>query len=228
MSHSAPAGKRRKSLSERAYTELKRRIFENELTIGAQYMEHEVAELLNMSRTPVREAFNQLAREGLVEVRPRHGMQVKPISLEDMREIYQVLTALESTAAALAAEKKLSVEETESLRKAVTDMDAALEHDDMDAWAKADVRFHCLLVELSGNKRLIEVVTTFINQSHRFRLLTLRLRPKPFDSNRDHHVVLEAIMQGDAETARKAHRQHREKSGRMLVSLVEQHGLSRI
>ena len=79
-----------------------------------------------------------------------------------------------------------------------------------------------------GSLRLIEVVRTFIDQSHRFRMLTLRLRPKPVDSNRDHQAVLEAIENGDAEAARRLHREHRERSGRMLISLVKEHGLSQI
>jgi DNA-binding GntR family transcriptional regulator len=220
--------RRRESLSVRAYNELKRRIFENELIIGEQYMEHELADLLKMSRTPVREALIQLSREGLVEVRPRHGMRIKPVSLEDMGEICQVLTALEATAAALAAENSTTSEDLDSLRQAVTDMDAALEREDMEGWARADERFHRLLVELSGNKRLIEAVRTFIDQSHRFRMLTLRLRPKPVESNRDHQAVLEAIENGDAAAARKLHREHRERSGQMLISLVKEHGLSQI
>ncbi len=219
---------RRESLSDRAYKELKRRIFENELVIGQQYMEHELAELLAMSRTPVREALLQLSREGLVEIRPRHGMRIKPVSLEDMGEICQVLTSLESTAAALAAGKALTKEENRQLRQAVAEMDQALEANDMEAWAQADERFHTALVELSGNKRLIEAVRTFIDQSHRFRMLTLRLRPLPVDSNRDHQAVLEAIEQRNSDAARRLHREHRERSGRMLIELVKKHGLSQI
>ncbi|MCP3868618.1 MAG: GntR family transcriptional regulator [Gammaproteobacteria bacterium] len=219
---------RREPLSEHAYRELKTRNFENELIIGEQYMEHEFADLLEMSRTPVREALIQLSRERLVEVRPRHGMRIKPVSLEDMGEICQVLTSLESTAATLAAGKKLSKRETALLREAVAEMDSALKQEDMVSWAEADERFHRVLVELSGNKRLIESVQTFVDQSHRFRMLTLRLRPKPLDSNRDHQAVLEAIEKDDVKAARNQHREHRERSGQMLISLVKEHGLSHV
>lgn len=219
---------RRESFSDRAYWQLKQRILENELPIGQQYMEQELAELLDMSRTPIREALIRLANEGLVEVRPRHGMRVKPISMGDMREICQVLTSLESTAAALAAQQSLSDQAVSGLREAVREMDDALERDDLNGWASADERFHRLLVELSGNQRLIDLVGTFIDQSHRFRMLTLRLRPKPVESNLDHRAVLEAIVKGDAEAARRLHRKHRERSGSMLVTLLESHGLNNI
>lgn len=218
----------KESLSERAYRELKALILENKLSVGNQYMEQEVAELLNMSRTPSREALVRLSNEGLVEIRARHGMRVKPVSIQDMREIYEVLTSLESTAAALAARRGLSDEQRNSLRDAVDEMKRSLERDELEAWAAADERFHRLLVEFSENKRLISLVGNFIDQSHRVRMMTLRLRPKPTASVDDHKAVMEAIMAGDAESARRRHRSHREVSGKMLVELLETHGLTQL
>ena len=75
-----------------------------------------------MSRTPVREALVRLAREGLVEVRSRHGMCVLPVSADDMRDIYQVLTALESTAVELVARRRPDAKELEPLVEASRDM----------------------------------------------------------------------------------------------------------
>jgi len=218
----------RQSFSDSAYRELKRRILENEFSIGEQYLEQEIAGLLNMSRTPIREALVRLANEGLVEIRPRHGMRVKAISLKDVGEIYEILTALESSAAALATEKGLPDAAVTNLRQAVANMDSALEADDLSGWAAADERFHRLLVELSGNERLQVLVGTFMDQSHRLRMLTLRLRPKPTASNIDHRAVIDAIVKGDADSARRLHRQHREKSGRMLIGLLETHGLTKL
>jgi len=220
--------KRRASFSELAYGELRRRILGNAMPVGAQYMEQELAELLEMSRTPIREALIRLANEGLVEVRPRHGMRVKAISLEDMEEIYAVLTGLESTAAGLAAAKGLSVDEIGQLGRAVADMDAALAGDNLEAWAEADACFHRLLVDFSGNARLASLVGTFIDQSHRVRMLTLRLRPRPDASNEDHRAVVDAIARGDADAARSIHRRHREKSGTMLVTLLQTHGMTQL
>ena len=217
----------KESLSERAYRELKRQILDGLIPIGQQYMEQEVAELLDMSRTPTREALLRLANEGLIEVRPRHGMRIKPISIDDMLEIYDVLTALESIAAGLAAARELSKDDIAGLQDAVTDMDTALADDDLDTWAEADARFHHLLVELSGNRRLQDLVTTYLDQAHRVRMVTLRLRPKPTASNKDHRAVVRAIVKGDAAKARQIHHEHRERSGKLLASLLLEHGLTR-
>ena len=137
-----------------------------------------------------------------------------------MREIYQVLTALESLAVRLVAERGLANHQLASLETAVTDMEHALAASDLDAWAEADQRFHTLLVSFSGNSRLIDMVETVIDQSYRVRRLTLRLRPKPVASNADHRAVVAAIRARDAETAYRVHERHRRTSGDMLVDLL--------
>ncbi|MGO1120556.1 GntR family transcriptional regulator [Rhodovibrionaceae bacterium A322] len=220
--------KSKEPFSHKAYTALKARILRNEMPAGRAFLEQELAEQLEMSRTPVREAMLRLEKEGLVEVRPRHGMIVRHISTEDMREIYEVLTSLESTAAGLAAARGPSTEEMAPLSQAVADMEDALQREDLSGWATADEHFHKSLVDLSANQRLIDLVQTFMDQAQRVRLLTLRLRPKPEGSNRDHRAVLEAIAKGQAEQARSIHRRHREVSGKMLVELLESHGLHQL
>lgn len=218
----------RLSSTEHAYREIKARILDNRIPAGTQLLETELGEMLKMSRTPIREATIRLAREGMLEVRPRHGVRVLPVSAEDMREIYEVLTELESTAARRVAEMGLDESRLAALHQAVNDMDRALAEQDLDLWARADEQFHKLLVEYSGNSRLIDIVHTFWDQSHRTRLVTLRLRPPPSESNRDHAALIEAIERGDADAAYTIHRRHRLNSGKLLVSLLEKHGLTQL
>jgi DNA-binding GntR family transcriptional regulator len=198
------------------------------LPSGEVFTEEQLASMLKMSRTPAREAMLRLAQDGLVEVRPRHGMRIKPVSVADIREIYEVLTGLESTAAALAAQRQDQGDSIGRLREAIAEMNLALEHNDRRRWASADERFHTLLVEASGNSRIAELVQTFFGQSHRVRMLTLFLRPKPIDSNRDHEAVVRAIAAHDAERARDIHYLHRQRSGQMLVELLVRHGLTQL
>src|SRR3546814_18081272 len=88
-----------------------------------------------MSRTPVREALIRLAQEGMVEVRPRHGMRVLPVSVADMREIYEILAGLEAAAAGAAARHGVSGQQLAALEQAVADMETAERRDDRAAWA---------------------------------------------------------------------------------------------
>jgi DNA-binding GntR family transcriptional regulator len=225
-----PPASRRPAQSARdaAYFALKQLIVRNEIPAGAQMLEQEAAQRLGMSRTPVREAMIRLEREGIVELRSRHGMRVLPISAADMQEIYEVLTALESTAAAIVAARGLDDTKLSELRSAVDEMDQALSDDDLLRWSQADERFHLLLVEMSGNNRIRNFVGQVWEQSNRARLLTLRLRPKPTGSNKDHAALVDAIARRDPEAAKRIHENHRQRAGRMLTSLLAEHGLKQL
>lgn len=216
----------RPSNTEMAYREIRRQILENEMTAGFQITEQDLAARLNVSRTPTREALLRLEAEGLVEIWPRHGMRVKRVSVDDVREIYEVITALESTAAGLAAMRKPAAKDLDAMRRSIKAMDKALKQDNLKEWALADEQFHRFLTEASGNARIVEIVDTYFSQSHRLRMMTLGLRPKPVNSNRDHEAVVKAIAKGDVEAAERIHREHRKRSAEMMIALLKRHGLS--
>ena len=96
------------SQTQRATSALREMIVNNRLPAGSSYLETELAEMLGMSRTPVREAAVVLESLGLVEVRPRRGIRILPLSSHDMEEIYEVLTELEGLAAEQAARRGLT------------------------------------------------------------------------------------------------------------------------
>lgn len=210
----------RRSQTSRAYEELRRRILENEMPAGTQYLEQTLADELGMSRTPVREALIRLSDERLVEVKPRHGARVLPVSASDMGEIYELLTSLEAIAARRVAERGLSNAQLKRFDDALAGMDQALERNDLNAWSSHDREFHNAIVELSGNKRLAQVVAMFRDQAHRARMQTLTLRPKPVQSNRDHAALVAAIRNRDGAAAFEIHRRHRMEAGRMLLKLL--------
>ncbi len=218
------------SLVDGVYDALKEAIRNNVFPPGYQGSEQEIASQLGMSRTPVHEAIIRLQEEGLVRVLPRRGVVVCSISPEDMREIYEVIIALESASAELLAEK--AVEERRLVAEELDDvnarMDAALVADDLVAWAKADERFHQLLVERSGNRRLARMFYTVMDQSHRARMLTLRLRPVPTASVREHRAIVEAIRSGDPQLARERARQHRAAARNQIQPLLASIGMKHL
>ncbi|WP_436398959.1 GntR family transcriptional regulator [Roseobacter sp. S98] len=214
---------REKSNSYRAVGELRRLIFAGELSPGSDHLETELAERLGMSRTPVREAALMLEAQGLVEVRPRRGIRILPVSPEDMQEIYDILTELEALAASRAASIPPAERDLEPLERSIADMEAALQSEDRQAWADADERFHTELVRLGGNRRIEAITAMMADQVRRARAMTLYMRPAPVKSHEDHRGVLEAIRAGDAETARAIHHAHRTDAGKMLIALLRQH-----
>ena len=218
----------RGSLVGDAYETIRRRILDNVYPPGHQALEGDLAEELHISRTPVREALIRLANEGLVEVVPRHGMRVLPVSPADMREIYAVLTALESAAAETLAMRRPADAELKPLVAATRDMARALKADDLDGWAAADERFHQGLVELAGNRTLIDAVSRLADRAHRARMFTLRLRPKPVNSTREHTAMLDRIRAGDAAGAVDINRAHRERASGELLAIFERYRLQQM
>jgi DNA-binding GntR family transcriptional regulator len=216
------------SMVEAAYEQMRRRILDNAWPPGHRALEHEVAAELGMSRTPVREALMRLQNEGLVEVIPRHGMRVLPVSAADMQEIYQILSALECLAAELLAARKPSAKELQPLVNATQAMDKALKNDDLDAWADADERFHQNLVDLSGNRQLQATVLNYWDRAHRARMFTLRLRPKPVNSTKEHMQMVERLRAGDIDGAVGVTRAHRERARHELVTIFEHFKLAQV
>lgn len=211
------------SLADVAYDQIRRRILDNVWPPGHRALEQEVALALGMSRTPVREAMLRLQGEGLVEVIPRHGMHVLPVSPLQMREIYEVLTALECMAVELLARRHPSAQDIAPLLAATDAMDLALSNDDLDAWARADEQFHALLIDLAGNRTLEAAVLKHWDRAHRARMVTLRLRPKPINSTREHRALVERLLAGDAEGAARENRAHRERASRELLAIFERY-----
>ena len=218
----------RKSQGDRAVESLRALIFSGDLAPGTDHLESELAERLGMSRTPVREATRMLEAQGLLEVRPRRGVRILAISPHDMREIYEVLTELESLAAYRAARAGHGPDELAPLVRSLADMEAALARGDREGWASADSVFHAELVRLAGNSRISAIVTNFNDQVRRARSVTLHMRPLPEKSNADHRALYEAILRGDGDAARAIHRAHRAEASALLTGLLESHGLKRV
>lgn len=216
------------SSTQRAVLELRALIFRGELPPGSDHLEAELADRFGMSRTPVREAALILESQGLVELRPRKGVRVLPVSPEDMREIYEVLTELESLAAGQAALQGYTDSALKKLEAAINDMDGAIAATDLEAWAEADDRFHTELVRLGKNSRIETIVLMMSDQVKRARAMTLFMRPLPIQSNEDHRAVFDAIRRGDAQAARDIHKAHRQNAKDMLITLLETHRLTRI
>jgi DNA-binding GntR family transcriptional regulator len=214
--------------TEVAYQWLRQRILDNEYAPGTQILEQALADQIGISRTPVREALIELQQDGLVEIVPRHGVRILPLSPDDMREIYAILTNLEPMAAEELALRRPSPALIAPLVEACDAMEAAVASADRAAWAKADEKFHLALLELCGNRRLTGIVMAMWDQAHRARMFTLKLRPLPVESTREHRAALEAILAGDAVKAREIYRAHRQRGGDELMKLIERYGLNNL
>jgi DNA-binding GntR family transcriptional regulator len=213
---------KKESLVEDAYRALKASILDGTLPAGYQAVEHRIADQLDMSRTPVHEAVIRLQHEGLVRVLPRRGVQVLPISTADMIEVYQLLVAMEGMAAMLLAQNAGDAETSvRSMEDATNQMEHALKSQDLRDWARADDKFHRLLVTECGNHRLAKTAATMADQAQRARVVTLLFRPPPHASVQEHRTIISAIRGGDSAAARAAAEGHRTRASSEIIKAIE-------
>ncbi len=141
------------SLAGLVYTELKLRLNRGELRPGDFLDQAALGVELGMSRAPLRDALIRLELEGFVTVYPRRGVMVRPLDLVTIRNIYEILGALEAAAAEHAG-GAFGAAEDERMAALIGAMDASLERDDFDAYYSANVEFHDVYISLSTNAEL--------------------------------------------------------------------------
>ena len=205
---------------DRAYHDLRYRIMTGRLAPGTTLLETELAGLLSLSRTPVREAVIKLEEEGLVDVRPRHGVTVKPLSLQDFNHILNVFSALEVRAFELVAARGLSADEARALDRLLDETEAATLAHDLARWADLDDEFHSQIVALCDNARLQDALSATWGQQYRARMMILPLRPSPVQSDIEHRGILQAIKAGDRALARARHHAHRDRADAQQLDLL--------
>ncbi|TDT14899.1 DNA-binding GntR family transcriptional regulator [Ilumatobacter fluminis] len=210
--------------TERAYSEIKRRIMDMTLAPNEHVLEAELAQDLGVSRTPIREAVLMLRSDGLVDIVPRRGVRIRPVSADQLEGIYDVLALLEARAAELAATRQSSAR-IAALDSAVASMSSALRERDLDGWEGADDDFHRLLVEASENDYLVAAARTSVDRVRRARRMTMRLRPLPTESVRDHAELVALIRAGRAADAFASHLAHRRRAAELLVTLLRENRL---
>ncbi|MBQ6583419.1 MAG: GntR family transcriptional regulator [Mogibacterium sp.] len=196
-----------KSLRELVYLELKHKILTGEIPAQTRLMEMDLAEKMNVSRTPIRDAIKALEEEGLVTIEPRRGAYVSRISVKDLLDVFEVREDLEGFAASLAAQR-ITEEGKLSLAKLTRLYERAIEKNDKSRIVEYDEKIHNFIVECSGNSVLTQLV-------HQVQDLSLRFRYLYYDDfgvyekmPEEHHRIMEAVCSGNAEEARAAADQH--------------------
>lgn len=209
------------SLADRAYREIRAMILDLRLLPGQAILIDDLANQLGMSRTPVREAVARLSTgmEGLITTVPRKGIVVTIPTVEGMREIYEIIEALEGQAVKLAMERA-DDDLLAALEESVVTQEAALAQDDLGAWVQADRRFHRLLITAAGNRRMLDLVQLFDGQLQRTRVAAIHLRARPYESTEEHRALLAAIRARDVEAAKAIHQAHRERALREMLRVV--------
>lgn len=206
-------------LREIVYLELKHKILTGEIPSMTRLMEIDLADKMNVSRTPIREAIRQLESDGLVVIEPRKGAYVSKISIADMLDIMEVREDLEGLASALAAER-ITEEDRLVLNKLTRLYELAIENNDKEKIVEGDTEFHKYVVKCSRNKTLIQMVNQVQDLSLRFRYLYYDDLEEYVKMPEVHKRIRDAICSGDAESARREATQHIRDLSNFVTHLV--------
>jgi DNA-binding GntR family transcriptional regulator len=212
-------------LPQRAYLATRHAIRNLQLPPGQTVLEREMAEILGMSRTPVREALVRLEMEGWVRLIPRRGFVVAPIVADELQQIYEVVEGLDGIACSLAT-KRATTKELDQLDHLVEEQAKALERGDLLAWTDLDEQFHQTIVDLAQNPRLRGIMDSQTDQLYRARLYTIKLRPNPKLSIMDHKAIVTVMRTGEPEAARMMLVSHRLRSRNEILKAIRSVSIS--
>jgi len=186
-------------LADRAYVELRDQIVTLAIPPGAPINEETLGRELHLGRTPLREAVKRLALENLVAVYPRRGTFVSEINITDLAHISDVRQKLEGHAAYRAAQR-LTPGQRDELDALAGEIDAA--SGDANALMGLDARVHRFVYRCAGNPYLRETLERYLNLSLRIWYLALGRLPHLSERVHEHHDLLQAIREGEADRAR--------------------------
>lgn len=174
------------------------------LLAGAPLKELDLAQKLGVSRTPIREALNQLSKEGIVEIYPRKGAFVKRWTKEEVIEILILREVLEGLAARLATQQL----EEESIQRLKGYFDGYKSNS--SEYARLDEKFHGEVIQASGSARLIDLTNNLKDslQMLNMRTVNFRLAGRIKESRAEHMKIIKAFEARDEALAEKLTREH--------------------
>jgi DNA-binding GntR family transcriptional regulator len=194
-------------LRQVAYDRLQQAIRHANLEAGDPLSETRISKALGISRTPVREALQQLAQEGLVQIIPGRAITVAAPSIQEVLEVVHVRELLEPELIRLAAEA-LPIEAQEILQSTLRDMEQAAASGDRTAWSRADNLFHETLSNYWPNRLLGQLVLQARNRVHSTAIDEQTTDSRIIECTAEHQQVVEAIIAHDPETAERLMREH--------------------
>ena len=192
---------KQKNLVEHIIHDLEDKINEGILKPGERIVEETLCKAFAVSRSPVREALRMLESQGYVAREPRKGVTVSSVTAEEIDDTYRIRANLESLAVYLAV-KKQDPKVLKQLNKIHNKMIELAEDGKVSgAYFNLNLKFHKTLVDACGNKRLIQMIDTFVKQTKRYRTQILSIPGRIEASLKNHEMIIRSFKAGDASKA---------------------------
>ncbi len=190
-----------------AYEYVRNNILSMEYMPGEYITDTRVASELNISRTPVREAFQHLENDGLLISEVRRGWRVYSMSLKDVEDIFDIKCQIEGLVV-----RKAAMDQSEEYRLVLKDiiqrMRKASNDDDLETWLELDTSLHHLFYVMAQNERAERIIKNLNDQWHRLRKGFIKMQGRLDIATSEHEKVVTAVINHDAEGAEQAMRDH--------------------
>jgi DNA-binding GntR family transcriptional regulator len=200
---------------------LRRLILSGQLVPGQRLVQAELAELLGVSRTPIRDALNRLQHEGLVTLSSYKGASVARFSASDLEEIYAIRAGLESHATYLAA-RRITKEGFERLEACLGEMSAAFGEGDFERLLGAHHEFHATIYESAAPPRFLSLILQYLELSNVYQRLALSMGRGAYDPVVEHQDILATLERRDPEAAGALMRSHLQLTAAELQDLFQE------
>lgn len=198
---------------------LRQSILTGELKPGERLMEIHLADKLGVSRTPVREAIRRLELEGLVTMFPRRGAEVAQITEKSMSDVLEVRRTLDALCAELACDR-ITEEGLAALKQACESFEQCVGTRDAQKIAQADVALHDIIVQATGNQRLIQLVNNLSEQMYRYRFEYIKDSRQHETLVKEHRIIYQSILNKDKDTAAAAAKTHIDNQKKAIIRQI--------
>lgn len=208
-------------LRDVVFNTLREAILKGELKPGERLMEIQLAERLGVSRTPIREAIRKLELEGLVLTFPRRGAEVAKMTEKNMREVLVVRKALEVLAVEIACEV-ITQPQIVELKEVAKAFEQSMKSKDLKKIAEADVRFHDLIYQSTGNHRLLQILNNLREQIYRYRIEYLKEESTYPSLLQEHQALIDGLKNKDKEFVKDIMKRHIENQERTVINIIRE------
>ena len=206
-------------LRDVVFNTLRQAILTGELKPGERLMEIHLANKLGVSRTPIREAIRKLELEGLVTMIPRRGAEVAQITEKSMNDVLEVRMSLDALCVELACDR-ITQEGLDALRDACDAFEQSVKTKDVRKIAQADVALHDIIVQATGNQRLVQLVNNLSEQMYRYRFEYIKDSSQHPTLIEEHRIIYQSLVDKDKETASAAAKTHIDNQRKSIIRQI--------
>lgn len=201
-----------KLLASRVADKLRELIVSGQLKAGEKLTETQLAKKMGVSRFPIRSAFHILELEGLISLVPRRGAFVAEISIDEVKEIYEIKSMIEGYTANLATQN-ITKKEEKRLKSILNKAKICIEKDDFEGILNTNYEFHTKIVEISKNKKLFSFYKSLILPIKKYQSYSLSPPWSPTISLEEHWKILDLICKKESSKAEQLAKEHAWKAG---------------